>query len=104
MPKKDRKQVIKNIYNGLNDGGAFIFAEKIYTENAFIQDMLTFNYYDFKRERFNAQDIMDKEKTLRHMLKPNTWPEIESMIKTAGFKSVQVFWQNFIFLGAIAIK
>ena len=104
MPKKDRKQVIKNIYNGLNDGGAFIFAEKIYTENAFIQDMLTFNYYDFKRERFNAQDIMDKEKTLRHMLKPNTWPEIESMIKTAGFKSVQVFWQNFLFLGAIAIK
>jgi len=22
----------------------------------------------------------------------------------AGFKSVQVFWQNFLFLGAIAIK
>ena len=62
MPKKDRKQVIKNIYNGLNDGGAFIFAEKIYTENAFIQDMLTFNYYDFKREKFDAEDIMDKEK------------------------------------------
>ena len=104
MPKKDRKQVIKNIYNGLNDGGAFIFAEKIYTENAFIQDMLTFNYYDFKREKFDAQDIMDKEKTLRHMLKPNTWLEIECMLKTAGFQSVQVFWQNFLFLGAIAIK
>ena len=104
MPKKDRREVIKKIYNGLNSGGAFIFAEKIYTENAFIQDMLTFNYYDFKREKFDAQDIMDKEKTLRHMLKPNTWLEIECMLKTAGFQSVQVFWQNFLFLGAIAIK
>ena len=104
MPKKDRRQVIKNIYNGLNNGGAFIFAEKIYTENAFIQDMLTFNYYDFKREKFDTKDIMDKEITLRHMLKPNTWTEINSMLTIAGFKSIQVFWQNFLFLGAIAIK
>ena len=104
MPKKDRRKVIQNVYDGLDNGGAFIFAEKIYTENAFIQDMITFNYYDFKREKFEAQDIMDKEITLRHMLKPNTWTEIDSMLRCAGFKSVQVFWQNFLFLGAIAIK
>jgi tRNA (cmo5U34)-methyltransferase len=104
MPKKDRKAVIEKIYDGLNIGGAYIFAEKIYTENAFIQDMLTFNYYDFKGQKFNYDDIMGKEQTLRHMLKPNTWKEIEDMLMDAGFKSVQVFWQNFLFLGAIAIK
>ena len=104
MPKKDRKAVIEKIFDGLNIGGAYIFAEKIYTENAFIQDMLTFNYYDFKRQKFNYDDIMSKEQTLRHMLKPNTWKEIEDMLMGAGFKSVQVFWQNFLFLGAIAIK
>jgi len=104
MPKRHRQEVIQNIYNGLNDGGAFLFSEKIYTEDSFIQDMLTFNYYDFKRQNFDAQDIMDKEITLRNMLKPNTWSEIETMLKSAGFKSVQVFWQNFLFLGAIAIK
>ena len=104
MPKKDRETVIERIYDGLNVGGAFIFAEKIYTENAFIQDMLTFNYYDFKCQKFDYDDIMSKEQTLRHMLKPNTWREIEDMLMGAGFKSVQVFWQNFLFLGAIAIK
>ena len=104
MPKKDREAVIEKLYDGLNVGGAYIFAEKIYTENAFIQDMLTFNYYDFKRQKFNYDDIMSKEQTLRHMLKPNTWNEIEDMLMGAGFKSVQVFWQNFLFLGAIAIK
>ena len=30
MPKKDRLNVMKNIYKGLNDGGAFIFAEKTF--------------------------------------------------------------------------
>ena len=104
MPKKDRKAVIEKIFDGLNIGGAYIFAEKIYTENAFIQDMLTFNYYDFKCQKFEYNDIMSKEQTLRHMLKPNTWKEIEDMLMGAGFKSVQVFWQNFLFLGAIAIK
>ena len=104
MPKKDRETVIERIYDGLNIGGAFIFAEKIYTENALIQDMLTFNYYDFKCQKFDYDDIMSKERTLRHMLKPNTWKEIEDMLVGAGFKSVQVFWQNFLFLGAIAIK
>ena len=104
MPKKDRKIVMEKIYNGLNYGSAFIFAEKIYTENAFLQDMLTFNYYDFKRQKFDTKDIMDKEQTLRHMLKPNTYDELKQFMYNAGFKDVQVFWRNFMFIGAIAIK
>jgi len=47
---------------------------------------------------------MTKERTLRHMLKPNSWTEIESMIRDAGFKTVEQFWRNHNFLGAIAIK
>jgi len=46
MSKKDRLNVIEKIYDGLNDGGAFIFAEKTICENALVQDMITFNYYD----------------------------------------------------------
>ena len=45
-----------------------------------IQEMMTFNYYDYKRKHFEAKDIMDKEKTLRHMLKLNTWKQIKDMI------------------------
>lgn len=104
MSHKHRKDVISNIYNGLNTGGAFIFAEKTICENAKVQDMLTFNYYDFKREHFTTEDIMDKERTLRHMLKPNTWKEIEEMIADAGFSNLQPFWRNHMFVGAIAIK
>jgi tRNA (cmo5U34)-methyltransferase len=104
MPKKDRGNVIQKIYDGLNDGGGFIFSEKIDSENSRMQDMMTFNYYDYKRQKFKYDDIMSKEQTLRHMLKPNTWNEIEEMIYSAGFKAVEQCWRNYNFLGAIAIK
>lgn len=104
MPKKDRLNVIKNIYKGLNDGGAFIFAEKTICQNALVQDMITFNYYDYKRKSFDTEDIMDKERTLRHMMKPNTWEEIGINLTKAGFSDVQPFWRNHAFVGALAIK
>jgi hypothetical protein len=47
---------------------------------------------------------MKKELTLQNMLKPNSWKEIEDMLNEVGFKAVQSFWQNHLFMGAIAIK
>tara|TARA_B100000900_G_scaffold395423_1_gene393799 strand:- start:265 stop:789 length:525 start_codon:yes stop_codon:yes gene_type:complete len=104
MPKYDRKELLQNIYNGLNCGGAYIFAEKTICENALVQDMITFNYYDYKRKSFTTEDIMDKERTLRHMMKPNTWKEIEEMLTDAGFSVIQPFWRNHAFVGALAVK
>jgi len=104
MSNKDRLSVVEKIYEGLNDGGAYIFAEKTICENALVQDMLTFNYYDYKRKSFSTEDSMDKERTLRHMMKPNTWEEITEMLYDAGFKDIQPFWRNHAFVGAIAVK
>lgn len=104
MPKRHRQHVVENIYKGLNDGGAFIFSEKTICENANFQDMLTFNYYDYKRKSFGTEDIMDKERTLRHMMKPNTWNEITDMLYNAGFNKIQPFWRNHMFVAAIAVK
>jgi tRNA (cmo5U34)-methyltransferase len=104
MSKKDRRETIQRIYDSLNEGGAFIFSEKVVCENANFQDMLTFNFYDFKRKAFATEDIMDKERTLRSMLKPSTWTEIREMMWDAGFYEVQPFWQNHMFVGGICIK
>ena len=104
MPYSSRAQVIQNVYNGLNEGGAFIFGEKIDTSHSRIENMLRTIYYDFKNQKFEYEDIMQKEKTLQNMLKPNSWNEIEVMLDSAGFKAVQSFWQNHLFIGAIAIK
>ena len=106
MPPRHRKNVLSKIHDGLNDGGAFIFAEKTVCEDPRMQDMITFNYYDYKRDNFTTEDIMDKERTLRHMMKPNTWSEIRYNLYEAGFDKykVQPFWRNHTFVGAIAIK
>ena len=47
---------------------------------------------------------MDKEYTLRSMLKPMHWDDLLSMMYEAGFQEVQPFWRNHLFVGAIAIK
>ena len=104
LSRKDRQDVVNEIYRGLNEGGAFIFAEKIDCENGRIQDMMTFNYYDFKSKNFGYKDIMNKERQLRHMLKPYTYNKLEEMLDRAGFTQIQRFWQNHLFVGVIAIK
>lgn len=104
MPQRDRQHVVDCIFNGLQKGGAFIFAEKTVSESARIHEIRTFTYYDFKRESFTTEDIMDKERTLRHMMKPNTRSELIDMATNAGFEHVDSFWQNHAFTGFIAIK
>jgi len=104
MPPHQRELVIKNVYNGLNSGGAFVFSEKTMADSAKIQDIRTFTYYDYKRTNFTTDDIMDKEKTLRSMAKPNTRDELLNMCKAAGFSKIESFWQNYAFVGFLAIK
>ena len=104
MPPHQREMVIRNVYNGLNSGGAFVFSEKTMADSAKIQDIRTFTYYDYKRKSFTTEDIMDKEKTLRSMAKPNTRDELLNMCKFAGFRKIESFWQNHAFVGFLAIK
>ena len=104
IPYRDRKSTLKRIYKGLNKGGAFIFAEKIDTQYSRIENMMRTIYYEYKREHFDYDDIMTNELTLKNMLKPNSWSEIESVLHRVGFNMIQPFWQNHLFVGAIAIK
>jgi len=104
LSQKDRLSVIKAVYDGLNRGGAFVFSEKIYATDAKIQDMMTFIYYDFKRSSFDSEDILNKETSLRKIMKPISYKQICQDLETAGFKSYDVFWKQYNFIGMIAIK
>ena len=86
MSPKDRQEVLNKVYNGLNKGGAFIFSEKTFSCNPRVQDMMTFMYYDYKRQNFSDKDILDKEVQLRHMMKPNTKTELYKMVQDDGFE------------------
>jgi tRNA (cmo5U34)-methyltransferase len=45
IPERDRPALLRRVYEGLNDGGALIMAEKVLAKSAKFQDMLTFPFY-----------------------------------------------------------
>lgn len=106
LPEKDRLPLVKRIYEGLNEGGAFILSEKVQAKNARFQEMLTFIYYDFKKRNFSEKDILDKERSIRDQMKLWSEYKIFEMLQAAGFRSsnVQLFWRNHLFVGIVAFK
>lgn len=106
IPEGDRLPLVKRIYDGMNDGGALILSEKVHAKNAKIQEMLTFLYYDFKRNSFSPDEILNKEKSIRDQM--HLWSEykIFEMLRAAGFASnnLQLFWRNHLFIGVLAWK
>jgi tRNA (cmo5U34)-methyltransferase len=104
LPKEARLPLLKSIYNGLEEGGALFFCEKVYNEEGNFQDLFTSTYYDYKKESFTEKEIFDKERSLRSLLKPNTDKENIKMLEEAGFKKISCFWRYFNFIGTLAIK
>jgi len=104
LPIYKRLEILKSIYNGLLKGGAFIFAEKVYSENSKIQDIFTFLYYDFKKESFTEEEIFNKEFSLRNQMKSLNIDENIKLLKMAGFSIVEIFFRQFNFVGFLCIK
>ena len=102
IPRTDRQQVISEVYRGLEEGGAFVIAEKIYFNEPRVQDIMTFMYYGHKREHFSDKEILDKEYQLRDMLRPKTIDELQEML--SDFQSVTPFWQQHGFVGLLCLK
>ena len=99
-----RLQYLKQIYDGLNKGGALIICEKVYQEHGKIQEIISFSHYDYKLNHFTSDEIIKKERDLRFIMKPCLNQELTNIIKEAGFTMVSDFWQMFNFKGIIAIK
>jgi len=104
LPKKNRLDVLKNVYNNLNKGGALVMCEKVYAENSNIQDINTFLYYDFKKRTYTNDEILSKETDLRSIMKPLTYEENVNMLKEAGFKNTECFYRFYNFAGLLCIK
>lgn len=104
LPIRLRKQVLKQMHDNLMPGGAIIVSEKIFMENGFVQDLLNFSHYDFKRKSFESHEILNKQVDLRYIMKPLTEQQNINMFKESGFSQVQSFWQSLHFKAWILIK
>ena len=100
----NRQQIIKRMYDALNDTGALIISEKCYENNGFVQDLYTFTYYDYKREAFTPEEIFNKQHDLRSIMRPFSPEENKRILYSAGFKTIETFWQSLNFRAWVCIK
>jgi tRNA (cmo5U34)-methyltransferase len=103
IPREKRETLVQKVYHSLNPGGAFIVCEKIYMANGMYQSMFNSSHYDYKLRTYTAEEILDKQNTLRTIMRPlSDYSNIE-MFRNAGFK-VETFWQSLNFKGYLVIK
>jgi tRNA (cmo5U34)-methyltransferase len=104
LNREGRQSYCNLVYQGLNEGGAFILCEKIYQQDGLLQEVLSFTHYDYKCNHFTEEEIIKKERDLRYIMKPNTLQANIRLLNNAGFRKITTFWQSYNFVGLIAIK
>jgi len=94
-----RLELMKKIFEGLNEDGVFIFSEKVVFEDKVLDKHMIDIYYDYKKEQgYSEYEIAQKREALENVLIPFTIKENIQMCKDAGFRKIEtVFqWANFV--------
>jgi tRNA (cmo5U34)-methyltransferase len=94
-----RLELVKRIYEGLNDEGLFIFSEKVVFEDKKLDKQMIDIYYDYKKAQgYSEYEIAQKREALENVLIPFTIEENIRMCKEAGFTRVDTIfqWANFV--------
>lgn len=104
-PIEYRQGIIKNIYDGLTNNGAFIMVEKVLGNSNEINNIMINTYLKMKKDNGYTEEQIEKKRTsLEGVLVPLTSNWNIDLLKQAGFKKVDVFWRWMNFEGYIAIK
>ncbi len=94
-----RLELVKRLYEGLNDSGLFIFSEKVVFEDKVMDKQMIDIYYDYKKQQgYSEYEIAQKREALENVLIPFTIEENIRMCKEAGFTRVDTIfqWANFV--------
>ncbi len=104
-PIEYRMQIIKSLYDQLEDGGALIIVEKVLGESAELDVMFREKYHALKGKNGYSKDDIDRKRlALSGVLVPITAKWNESMMRSAGFSQIDCFWRWMNFAGWVAIK
>ncbi|MCH2174212.1 MAG: carboxy-S-adenosyl-L-methionine synthase CmoA [Lentisphaeria bacterium] len=100
-----RPEILSKIWQAMDVSGAMIFTEKICHSQEQIQDLLTSQYYDFKRRNgYSEMEIAQKREALENFLRPFTMEQNLLMLKDAGFHHCEIILKTYTFATIIAFK
>lgn len=98
VEKQKRAELLSQIYQNLNPGGVFVFAEKICSEDEQVHELTTEIYYDFKkRNGYSELEIAQKREALENVLIPDTMQLHLDRLRGVGFRNSELLfrWYNF---------
>ena len=102
---KDRSNLIKKIYEGLNPGGVLIISEKTHFEDKETQDQITNLHIDFKKENgYSELEIANKRQAIENVLITDTKAIHIERLKDSGFKDTSCFFQCLNFVSFLSVK
>jgi tRNA (cmo5U34)-methyltransferase len=105
IPIEYRLRIVQHIHDTLLPGGALLLVEKVLGANYALDSTFVEHYYDLKqRNGYTEDDIERKRLSLEGVLVPITAAWNESMLRDAGFTSVDCYWRWMNFAGWVAIK
>lgn len=93
-----REELLKKIYDSLNDGGVFIFSEKVITNDKILNKQMIDAYFEFKKKQgYSEFEISQKREALENVLIPYTVRENFEILNRVGFKHSDLLfkWLNF---------
>ena len=105
LKPESRPRLLKEVYDGLADGGALILVEKVSGKGARFDEMWVALHHDMKRRSgFSDSEISDKDRSLRGVMLPYSLHDDLQLIRGAGFRKFEVFFKWYDWAGILAIK
>jgi tRNA (cmo5U34)-methyltransferase len=105
IPLPARAPLLARIGANMRPGGILVLSEKIRFEDEHLQQLNTDLHHAFKRANgYSALEVAQKRNSLENVLRPETLAAHRQRLETAGFRSVDVWFQCFNFASLVAIK
>jgi tRNA (cmo5U34)-methyltransferase len=100
-----REKVIRDVAGGLGDQGCLLLVEKLTMADSLFNRLFIKYYYELKRRNgYSDTEISRKREALENVLIPYRRDENVALLRSAGFKHVEVFFRWYNFCGMVAVK
>lgn len=100
-----RKEVLRNAFNNIRDGGCLLLVEKTIQKDKFINELFINYYHFYKKEMgYSDMEISAKREALENRLIPFYSEENQELLREIGFSKVSSFFQWMNFYGFVAFK
>ncbi|HYU35756.1 MAG TPA: carboxy-S-adenosyl-L-methionine synthase CmoA [Thermoanaerobaculia bacterium] len=100
-----RDRIIRSIHDGLAENGCLILVEKVLGESSTYNRLFIKHYYEMKkRNGYSELEISQKREALENVLIPYRLEENRELLRSQGFRNVDIFFKWYNFCGILAMK